>query len=149
MRNPQMHQIQSSAFPRVKAKDEWRDICENPICGMEVEAATAAGQSEENGQQYYFCSTYCKERFDLNPMHFLGKSAATPKSGEGCCAVGSCCEGETERPSPMATLAKNISNGPASGQDDFAMESRIVNTHGCDLRHSQGGYGSRNITAEK
>jgi Cu+-exporting ATPase len=36
----------------------------DPVCGMEVDPATAAGSSEHEGQTYYFCSTGCKRRFD-------------------------------------------------------------------------------------
>jgi YHS domain-containing protein len=86
VRNPQMYQIESSAFHESRRiKMNSATAVKDPVCGMEVEAATAAGQSEKNGQKYYFCSTHCKERFDLNPLQYLGKSAAAPKSGEGCC----------------------------------------------------------------
>ena len=36
----------------------------DPVCGMEVDARTAAGQSEYRGQTYYFCSPGCKRAFD-------------------------------------------------------------------------------------
>ena len=58
----------------------------DPVCGMDVEAATAAGRSEHKGQTYYFCGSKCKERFDLDPEQYLGKSAGTPKSGPSCCS---------------------------------------------------------------
>jgi Cu+-exporting ATPase len=53
------------------------------VCGMEIEAATAAGQTEYKGTTYSFCGSSCKEKFDRNPEHYL--SAATQKSGPGCC----------------------------------------------------------------
>jgi Cu+-exporting ATPase len=36
----------------------------DPICGMTVDPAHASGQSERNGETYYFCSLGCKEKFD-------------------------------------------------------------------------------------
>ena len=36
----------------------------DPICGMTVDPAHAAGRSERNGETYYFCSLGCKEKFD-------------------------------------------------------------------------------------
>lgn len=42
----------------------------DPVCGMQIEAADAAGQSEYEGQTIYFCSSGCKERFDANPTGF-------------------------------------------------------------------------------
>jgi Cu+-exporting ATPase len=52
---------------------------------MEIDTATAAGQTEHMGQTYHFCGTKCKEKFDKNPAQYLGKSAEKSKSGHGCC----------------------------------------------------------------
>jgi Cu+-exporting ATPase len=52
---------------------------------MDIETATAAGRTEHKGQTYYFCGSKCKEKFDLKPEQYLGKSAGKPKSGHGCC----------------------------------------------------------------
>jgi len=57
----------------------------DPVCGMDVDAATAAGRNEHEGQTYYFCGSKCKEKFDRNPEQYFGKPAGTPKSGHGCC----------------------------------------------------------------
>ena len=48
----------------------------DPVCGMQVEAENAAGQSEYRGQTYYFCSQGCKEGFEQNPEQYLGQSSA-------------------------------------------------------------------------
>jgi Cu+-exporting ATPase len=58
----------------------------DPVCGMEIETAKAAGHTEYKGQTYYFCGSNCKEKFDLSPEQYLGKSAGPPKSGPGCCS---------------------------------------------------------------
>ena len=60
-------------------------VVKDPVCGMDVETATAAGRTEYKGQTYHFCGLKCKENFDLKPEQYLGKSAGTPKSGHGCC----------------------------------------------------------------
>ena len=57
----------------------------DPVCGMEIEAAKAAGRSEYKGQAYSFCGSKCKEKFDLKPEQYVEKSAGTPKSGQGGC----------------------------------------------------------------
>ncbi len=54
------------------------------VCGMDVEPATAAARSEYQGETYYFCGARCKEKFDLNPEQYVGKSADAPKGG--CCS---------------------------------------------------------------
>lgn len=46
----------------------------DPVCGMQIEQADAAGQSEYEGRTYYFCSPVCKEKFDANPTRFITKS---------------------------------------------------------------------------
>ncbi len=56
------------------------------VCGMDVEATTAAARAEYKGQTYYFCGSKCKEKFNLNPDQYLGKPAGAPKSGHGCCS---------------------------------------------------------------
>jgi len=57
----------------------------DPVCGMEIQAATAAGHTEFKGQKYHFCGSKCKEKFDLNPAQYLGQPGSAPKSGHGCC----------------------------------------------------------------
>lgn len=57
----------------------------DPVCGMDIETASAAGQTEYKGQTYYFCNLQCKEKFDRKPEQYLSKPAGTPKAGPGCC----------------------------------------------------------------
>jgi len=42
----------------------------DPICGMPVEESEAAGQSEYDGETYYFCSPSCKAKFDADPAEY-------------------------------------------------------------------------------
>src|SRR5215469_12659647 len=49
----------------------------DPVCGMDVNPATAAGSIERDGTSYYFCSHGCIEKFKENPHQFVGGS---PKS---------------------------------------------------------------------
>ncbi|MBK9439174.1 MAG: YHS domain-containing protein [Chloracidobacterium sp.] len=39
------------------------DTFTDPICGMQVMAATAAGSLNQDGDTYYFCSTACLQKF--------------------------------------------------------------------------------------
>ncbi|HEV2196109.1 MAG TPA: heavy metal translocating P-type ATPase [Candidatus Acidoferrum sp.] len=43
----------------------------DPVCGMAVDPAKAAGKVEHNGKTYYFCSKRCAERFVQDPEKFL------------------------------------------------------------------------------
>ena len=60
-------------------------IVKDPVCGMDIEIANAAGHTEHAGQTYHFCGTGCKEKFEHNFAEYLGKSATEPKSGHCCC----------------------------------------------------------------
>ena len=46
----------------------------DPVCGMQVNPAAAAGSHEYNGATYYFCSTNCLNKFKANPVAFLPSS---------------------------------------------------------------------------
>ncbi|MEK7763435.1 MAG: HAD-IC family P-type ATPase, partial [Nitrospirota bacterium] len=48
----------------------------DPICGMTVDPATAAGRLEYKGQTYYFCAISCLDRFRADPEKALSKAAA-------------------------------------------------------------------------
>ena len=50
----------------------------DPVCGMSVEPATAAGSTSYKGTTYYFCATSCLERFRKDPEAFLGPKPAAP-----------------------------------------------------------------------
>ncbi len=43
----------------------------DPVCGMEVEIATARWTSEHTGQTLYFCAPGCKRQFDRDPAAYL------------------------------------------------------------------------------
>ena len=43
----------------------------DPVCGMTVQPATAAGSYEHQGKIYYFCATSCLTKFRAEPNHYL------------------------------------------------------------------------------
>ena len=43
----------------------------DPVCGMQVDPAKAAGTSNYQGKTYYFCANACKTKFDANPTQFV------------------------------------------------------------------------------
>ena len=54
----------------------------DPVCGMKIDPANAAGSSVHNGQTTNFCSTHCKTKFDTNPAAYTREAkplvAVTP-----------------------------------------------------------------------
>ena len=55
----------------------------DPVCGMTVNPATAAGQADYKGKTYYFCSQHCLHAFKANPGKFLGKKAEAAPADSG------------------------------------------------------------------
>ncbi|MBI5026042.1 MAG: heavy metal translocating P-type ATPase [Nitrospirae bacterium] len=54
----------------------------DPVCKMTIDDKDAVATSAHKNTTYYFCSKYCKNKFDSNPDAFLvGKAAEPPKTG--------------------------------------------------------------------
>jgi Cu+-exporting ATPase len=49
----------------------------DPVCGMNVNPATAKHVHEHAGKNYYFCCAGCVEKFKSNPPAYLNKPAAS------------------------------------------------------------------------
>lgn len=47
----------------------------DPVCGMQVDEATAPARTDYEGQTYYFCSEACRAMFERNP----GRYARPPR----------------------------------------------------------------------
>jgi Cu+-exporting ATPase len=50
----------------------------DPICGMDVDPATAAGSDIHDGQTYYFCSAHCLAEFRANPTRHIQPPPPAP-----------------------------------------------------------------------
>jgi Cu+-exporting ATPase len=53
-----------------REEDEEMATVRDPVCGMDIDPATAAGREEYEGTTYYFCSPGCRERFQAEPERF-------------------------------------------------------------------------------
>ena len=51
----------------------------DPVCGMTVDPAKAAGHFDHGGHTYYFCGRSCLERFEASPEEFLSPAKAQEK----------------------------------------------------------------------
>src|SRR3989344_1717014 len=47
----------------------------DPVCGMTVDEASAAGTSVFDGRTFYFCSAHCLRAFEANPKPFVASGA--------------------------------------------------------------------------
>ena len=52
-------------------------MARDPICGMTVDPARAAGKHDYEGTTYYFCSPHCLHTFQSNPAQFVGAASTT------------------------------------------------------------------------
>src|SRR5688572_9265649 len=50
----------------------------DPVCGMRIDPATAAGQHVHQGVTYHFCNPSCLRRFRADPAAFLTGRAEPP-----------------------------------------------------------------------
>ena len=49
----------------------------DPVCGMWIDPAKAAGSSVYEGETIYFCNPRCKETFDADPAKYAGTLEGT------------------------------------------------------------------------
>jgi P-type Cu+ transporter len=50
----------------------------DPVCGMDIDPAGAAGQHTHDGKTYYFCAKSCLAKFQADPQSYLQPGAADP-----------------------------------------------------------------------
>jgi Cu+-exporting ATPase len=79
------------------------DTAVDPVCGMTVTRATAAGRFEYQGKTYYFCNVGCLARFRGDPERFLAPGSVpvghdAPPGAEWTCPMHP--EVVSDRPGP-------------------------------------------------
>ncbi|MGQ0535058.1 MAG: YHS domain-containing protein [Methanobacteriota archaeon] len=55
-----------------KIRGKEGSTTKDPVCGMTVEPAKAAGSSAHGRATFYFCSPSCKSKFDADPHRYMG-----------------------------------------------------------------------------
>src|SRR5258707_2307484 len=55
----------------------------DPVCGMSVNPATAKHRFSYNGEDYFFCSERCRERFEAEPEKYLQPKQPEPAAPAG------------------------------------------------------------------
>ena len=59
----------------------------DPVCGMEVDPANAAGEYNYEGRTYYFCSASCLAKFKADPLTYLARTSVDTACPTGVCAI--------------------------------------------------------------
>jgi len=62
----------------------------DPVCGMTVEPAQAAGQFDFRGQTYWFCSKHCLAKFKADPATYAAKEQPAPRAAAATGAKYTC-----------------------------------------------------------
>ncbi len=62
---------QSAARPAMAEMAEGKD----PVCGMDLKAATTQHKAQYGGEHFYFCSDTCQHKFEKDPDAYRHKSA--------------------------------------------------------------------------
>jgi Cu+-exporting ATPase len=52
----------------------------DPVCGMTIDPAEAAGSSTYDGTTHHFCSRGCQRKFDGAPALYAGSTTAAAAS---------------------------------------------------------------------
>ena len=73
----------------------------DPVCGMNVNPATAKHHLEHAGKSVYFCCAPCAEKFKANPKKYLGGAARPPSSSLVALHI------PASRPAPTAPVVAN------------------------------------------
>src|SRR5437762_9852628 len=104
----------------------------DPVCGMQVDPATAPAHTNYRGEEYYFCCLHCLQKFQTDPEKYLAAPGsemhAVPALPPGANAPGS---PETagspgvEYVCPMDPDVRSDRPGPCP-KCGMALEPRIV-----------------------
>ncbi|MCA1454740.1 heavy metal translocating P-type ATPase [Bradyrhizobium sp. BRP22] len=65
------------------AADDKGALATDPVCGMKVDPATAKHRFSYKGEDYFFCSARCRERFAAEPEKFLKPRESEPAMPAG------------------------------------------------------------------
>ena len=93
----------------------------DPVCGMTVDAAKAAGRSDYHGATYHFCGKGCLQKFEADPARYLAPRSTPPPAAaaEYTCPM----HPEVRRPGPGTCPKCGMALEPvtiSAGEEDNA-----------------------------
>lgn len=62
----------------------------DPVCGMQVDPATARHRADHQGHTYYFCAAGCREKFVAEPQRWLEKTRSQPTEAVAAGTIYTC-----------------------------------------------------------
>src|SRR5262245_23158432 len=83
-RRSQRHEAGAEQFE----KEGEMNMNIDPVCGMAVDPATAAGKFDYEGETYYFCHPNCLRKFSAAPQDYLNKAPQLAAMGRPVVQLG-------------------------------------------------------------
>ncbi|HEY7290212.1 MAG TPA: heavy metal translocating P-type ATPase [Vicinamibacterales bacterium] len=87
----------------------------DPVCGMIVDPARAAGRVEHDGTVYFFCSPGCASKFSANPEKYLAGAREAMTPAPAVIGIGGLKRRPTTTTSAPTTPSAPAAQTPASG----------------------------------
>ena len=81
----------------------------DPVCGMQVDPASARAQAEHGGRTYFFCCAGCSKKFEAAPEQYLQPRPAPPRGTGPMLTVISPAAAPVRKTVPMHPSAKVVS----------------------------------------
>ncbi|MBO0727495.1 MAG: heavy metal translocating P-type ATPase, partial [Blastocatellia bacterium] len=73
----------------------------DPVCGMTIDPAMAAGKFDYQGESYYFCCPNCLRKFSVDPQGYLNRAPSLAAMSQPMVQLGS-----VSRSLPLMTTAQ-------------------------------------------
>src|SRR5262245_26253979 len=68
---PQSETQKDKPKQKTESAQKKEQKVKDPVCGMEIDAKSAAGKATYKGKTYYFCSVSEKEQFESEPAKYV------------------------------------------------------------------------------
>jgi len=69
------HSHDHAGHRHMEAGPASAQVIEDPVCGMQVNPATAQHRADHRGKTYFFCSAECHGKFEANPSAYVATDA--------------------------------------------------------------------------
>jgi len=86
----------------------------DPVCGMNVNPATAKHVYEHGGKKYYFCCAGCADKFKANPPGYLDKPAGLVTLGTATARTPTSRQGTTLQPTSQSAPQLALKTTPST-----------------------------------
>ena len=117
------HQACHAGHDGGKSAAQARD----PVCGMEVDPATAKYSETHDGVRYFFCSAGCQTKFKADPGKYLKADAPAPKPAAQKGVIYTCpMHPEIRQEGPGSCPICGMALEPVGGTEDTGPSPELI-----------------------